>query len=246
MHRPDFPPQHPGPHPVPLRNINHKEDFPLPLTLRDSKGMPLRIPDYDFTVRLTAGPVEYFAGRFDGRLVNCRPAKHDYCTLVIFCADHHFPPCPELMAEITYHVPDADYGHRGYRNIVRRQPTGICLTVQRSDLPGWADFDGLPEHSCECDTISQNEIDDMWIRLQHPPHHHHHHGCHHHHHRPERPGRPGQPGQSDKSDLSDLSDWSDWSDRSDCPRHPEPTHESISPHDLDSIWQRLSAENKRP
>lgn len=228
MHCPDFPPQHPGPHPVPLRNINHKEDFPLPLTLRDSKGMPLRIPDYDFTVRLTAGPVEYFAGRFDGRLVNCRPAKHDYCTLVIFCADHHFPPCPELMAEITYHVPDADYGHRGYRNIVRRQPTGICLTVQRSDLPGWADFDGLPEHSCECDTISQNEIDDMWLRLRRPPHHHHHHhGCPPHHHL--RPGRPGP------------------SAGPDCPGRPgdEPTHESISPHDLDSIWQHLSAENEQ-
>ncbi len=212
---------HDGPHDCrpPLRNINHKEDFPLPLTLRDSRGAPLRIPDYDFTIRLTAGSTEYFAGRFNGRLVNCRPSRHDYCTLVVFCTDHRFPPCPELMAEITYHVPDADYGCRGFRNIVRRQPTGVCLTVRRSDLPGWADFDGLPEHSCGCDTISQNEIDDMWLRLRAPMHHP---GC-----RPD-PRPPHHP-------------------------HPHPPHgpcgaahhESISPHDLDSMWQRFEADTHR-
>lgn len=171
--RPPYPEGAPRP---PLRNINHKEDFPLPLTLRDSRGAPLRIPDYDFTVRLIAGSTEYFAGRFNGRLVNCRPAAHDPHTLVIFCENHRLPPCPELMAEITYHVPDADYC-KGFRDIVRRQPTGVCLTVRRSDLPGWADFDGVPLHpGCAHDVMSQDEIDDWILRFEEigphatPPH----------------------------------------------------------------------------
>lgn len=224
-HRPERPP---------LRNVDHNEDFPLSLTLRDSHGHPMRVPDYDFTVILRAGAVEYLAGRFDGRLLNCRPSRHDDCTLVILCSDHGFPPCPELQVEITYHVPDSEYSDR-FRDIVRRQPTGICLTVHGADLPGYADFDSMPAERCGCRSISRNELDDLFIRLSHRTSHR---GPHPGHHHPHPDHAHPDPGPHDGHHHADG-----------CIGHPMrpdgpppdlhgTPHESISGFEIDCIWDK--------
>lgn len=155
--------------------INHREDFPLLLTLHDAAGHPINVPEYDFTVRLYAGTGEYIAGRIDGNFVNCRPADYP-CTLEIFVANHNLPPCSELMARISYYIPDSAYSDR-CRRVVRTQHTGVCLTVDAPDLPGRPDF-SCPEYPPAGHPYPGH----------HPgPHHHHPDPLHCAHDEPPRP-----------------------------------------------------------
>lgn len=125
-----------------MKYINYREDFKLAMQLRDADGGPCAVPDFDFTIRLKAGPREYFAGRFDGVLKNCIISDADSGELVIVCDNHNLLPCQELIAEVTYHLPDGDHPD-GERSTTAVYHTGISLTINESSVPSKAEFEAL-------------------------------------------------------------------------------------------------------
>ena len=113
-----------------MTKIPYHEDFPLRIRFGAVAGVPsLGVPDFDFTVRLMACASEFFAGRKDGSLYNCRIEDGD---LIVVCDNHGLLPCAELRCEIIYHIPDSEMPD-GVRDVPKSYDTGISLTVDQRD-----------------------------------------------------------------------------------------------------------------
>lgn len=119
-----------------MRKEYHRDDFTLPLRLRDGDGAEIIVGGDDFTVEFSVGvpmsvPVAaratrpvYTACRRGGRLENCR-VEPDGRLSVIF--DGHGLPPGKLYCRLTLESPDASYPD-GLRRRVFDGPAGVLLT----------------------------------------------------------------------------------------------------------------------
>lgn len=124
-----------------VRNIFFRDDFKLRMRLHAPEGSDSGIPPIDFRIVFESGESRYEAGRKDGEFFNCSPDEEDPENSLVIAFNHHgLLPCRELGAKIIFFVPDSDFSD-GIRRVEREYPTGVCLTMERCDLPRDADWD---------------------------------------------------------------------------------------------------------
>lgn len=108
--------------------MHYKNDFRLPIRLRDDRGVPYAVPEYDFTVTLRSGLSSFEAGRRDGILYNCVIDPQDDSRLMIIADGHELTPSPRIICEVELLIPDEGY-EDGTRRVVHRFDTGLPLEV---------------------------------------------------------------------------------------------------------------------
>ena len=124
-----------------MKNVFFRDDFKLRMRLHAPEGSDSGIPPIDFRIVFESGESRYEAGRKDGEFFNCSPDEEDPENSLVIAFNHHgLLPCRELGAKIIFFVPDSDFSD-GIRRVEREYPTGVCLTMERCDLPRDADWD---------------------------------------------------------------------------------------------------------
>lgn len=106
---------------------HYREDFLLALQMVNPCGVQTGVPDFDFMVKIRSDYAAFTAGRKDGALYNCRPGSSED-ELIVMLDSHGLGPCEELIAEITYFIPDPQMPD-GVRTVVRTHRTGIHLSA---------------------------------------------------------------------------------------------------------------------
>lgn len=107
-----------------MKNINYKNDFDFILTLRDSDGLELGFPDFDFVATFWTSMKfnTFIVSSIGGVLTNC---YNDGGKIHVVAKDHKLPP-GELKVSFDAKFPDGVYPD-GIKRIVI--PQALCIRL---------------------------------------------------------------------------------------------------------------------